>query len=252
MTLWTSEQIAEATGGKAAGEFSVTGLSIDTRSLKAGDLFVALKDTRDGHDFIPAAIEAGATGVLCEAASDGVSAVIVDDSAKALEALGAYAGKARKALRIGVTGSVGKTSVKDALAVMLSAFGNAHKSIKSFNNHFGVPITLATIAEGADFAVLEMGMNHAGEMSALSKLAKPQIALINNVVGAHLAHFENVEAIADAKAEIIDGMEAGGTIILNGDNQYTPKIRKKAKAAKLNVLTFGHSDDDDLHGNSLM
>jgi len=246
MTLWTSEQIAEATGGKAAVEFSVTGLSIDTRSLKAGDLFVALKDTRDGHDFIPAAIEAGAAGVLCEAASGGVSAVIVDDSAKALEALGAYAGKARKALRIGVTGSVGKTSVKDALAVMLSAFGHTHKSLKSFNNHFGVPITLATIPEGADFAVLEMGMNHAGEMSALSKLAKPQIALINNVVGAHLAHFENVEAIADAKAEIIDGMEAGGTIILNGDNEYTPKIRKKAKAAKLNILTFGHSDEDDV------
>ena len=246
MTLWTSEQIAEATGGKATAEFSVTGLSIDTRSLKSGDLFVALKDARDGHDFIPAAIEAGAAGVLCEKAGDDVSAVIVGESSKALEALGAYAGKTREALRIGVTGSVGKTSVKDALAVMLSAFGKAHKSIKSFNNHYGVPITLATIPEEADFAVLEMGMNHAGEMSALSKLAKPQIALINNVVGAHLAHFENVEAIADAKAEIIDGMEAGGTIILNGDSEYTPKIRAKAEAAKLNVLTFGHSDSDDV------
>ena len=246
MTLWTSEQIAEATGGKATAEFSVTGLSIDTRSLKSGDLFVALKDARDGHDFIPAAIEAGAAGVLCEKAGDDVSAVIVGESSKALEALGAYAGKTREALRIGVTGSVGKTSVKDALAVMLSAFGKAHKSIKSFNNHYGVPITLATIPEEADFAVLEMGMNHAGEMSALSKLAKPQIALINNVVGAHLAHFENVEAIADAKAEIIDGMEAGRTIILNGDSEYTPKIRAKAEAAKLNVLTFGHSDSDDV------
>ena len=246
MTLWTSEQIAEATGGKATAEFSVTGLSIDTRSLKSGDLFVALKDARDGHDFIPAAIEAGAAGVLCEKAGDDVSAVIVGESSKALEALGAYAGKTREALRIGVTGSVGKTSVKDALAVMLSAFGKAHKSIKSFNNHYGVPITLATIPEEADFAVLEMGMNHAGEMSALSKLAKPQIALINNVVGAHLAHFENVEAIADAKAEIIDGMEAGGTIILNGDSEYKSKIRAKAEAAKLNVLTFGHSDSDDV------
>ena len=123
MTLWTSEQIAEATGGKATAEFSVTGLSIDTRSLKSGDLFVALKDARDGHDFIPAAIEAGAAGVLCEKAGDDVSAVIVGESSKALEALGAYAGKTREALRIGVTGSVGKTSVKDALAVMLSAFG---------------------------------------------------------------------------------------------------------------------------------
>ena len=246
MTLWTSEQIAQATGGKATTNFSVTGLSIDTRSLKAGDLFVALKDTRDGHDFIPAAIEAGASGVLCETAGEGVNAVLVKESSTALEELGVYAGKTRKALRIGVTGSVGKTSVKDALAVMLSAFGKAHKSIKSFNNHYGVPITLATIPEESDFAVLEMGMNHASEMSALSKLAKPQIALINNVVGAHLAHFENVEAIADAKAEIIDGMEAGGTIILNGDNEHTPKIRAKAEAAKLNVLTFGHSDSDDV------
>ena len=246
MTLWTSKQIAEATGGKQTADFSVTGLSIDTRSLKAGDLFVALKDTRDGHDFIPAAIEAGASGILGEKADEGVSAVIVAESAKALEALGVYAADTRKALRIGVTGSVGKTSVKDALAVMLAAFGTAHKSQKSFNNHYGVPITLATIAEETDYTVLEMGMNHAGEMSALSKLAKPQIALINNVVGAHLAHFENVDGIADAKAEVIDGMEAGGTLILNGDNEHTPKIKAKAEAANLKVLTFGHSDEDDV------
>ncbi len=246
MSLWTSEQIAEATGGKATAEFSVTGLSIDTRSLIAGDLFIALKDVRDGHDFIPAAIEAGAAGVLCEFSDEGVNAVIIDESYTALEALGVYAAKARKALRVGVTGSVGKTSVKDALGVMFAAFGNSHKSIKSFNNHFGVPITLATIPENADYAVLEMGMNHTGEMSALSKLARPQIALINNVVGAHLAHFKNVEAIADAKAEIIDGMDAGGILILNGDNEHTPKIRKKAEAAQLNVLTFGHSDADDI------
>jgi len=129
---------------------------------------------------------------------------------------------------------------------MLDAFGSTHKSIKSFNNHFGVPITLATIPEEADFAVLEMGMNHQGEMSAISAIAKPQIAVINNVVGAHLAHFDNVEGIADAKAEIIDGMEAGGTIILNGDNEHTPKIRAKAEAANLRVLTFGHSDADDV------
>jgi UDP-N-acetylmuramoyl-tripeptide--D-alanyl-D-alanine ligase len=246
MTLWTSQQIADATGGKATADFSVSGLSIDSRSLAAGDLFVALKDVRDGHDFIPAALESGAGGLLCESAPEGASAVLVDDSAKALEALGVYARETRQALRIGVTGSVGKTSVKDALSVMLTAFGNPHKSLKSFNNHFGVPITLATLPEDADYAVLEMGMNHAGEMSALSKLAKPQIALINNVAGAHLAHFENVEAIADAKAEIIDGMSAGGILILNGDNEHTPRIRAKADAAKLKVLTFGHSDTDDV------
>ena len=121
-----------------------------------------------------------------------------------------------------------------------------HKSIKSFNNYIGVPITLATIPEDTKYAVLEMGMNHAGEMSALSKLAKPQIAIINNVVGAHLAHFKNVDEIADAKAEIIEGMEAGDVLILNGDNEYTPRILEKAEAADLKVLTFGHSDTDDV------
>ena len=246
MTLWTSEDIAKATGGQVTSDFDVTGLSIDTRTLKKGDLFVALKDTRDGHDFIAAAIEAGAGGVLCESAPESAAAVITADSAKALEALGVFARDERTALRVGVTGSVGKTSVKDALAVMLSAFGKTHKSIKSFNNHLGVPITLATIPQEAEYAVLEMGMNHSGEMAELSKLAKPQIAIINNVVGAHLAHFESVEAIADAKAEIIQGMESGGTIILNGDNEFTPRIRKAAEAAGLQVLTFGHSDTDDI------
>ena len=246
MTLWNSAEIVKATGGTATSEFDVTGLSIDTRSLKAGDLFVALKDVRDGHNFIPAAMEAGAGGILCEVAPENTPAVIVPDSAKALEALGMRARNDRDALRIGVTGSVGKTSVKDALAVMLSAFGTTHKSIKSFNNHLGVPITLATIPDDTKYAVLEMGMNHGGEMSGLSKLAKPQIAVINNVVGAHLANFDSVEKIADAKAEIIEGMEPGDTLILNGDNEYTPRIREKAIAAKLKVLTFGHSDKDDI------
>ena len=246
MTLWTSAEIAKATGGRVTLEFEVTGLSIDTRNLEKDDLFVALKDVRDGHDYITAAIAAGAGGVLGETSPENTPAVLVAESSKALEGLGVYARNIRQALRIGVTGSVGKTSVKDALAVMLSTYGQTHKSIKSFNNHFGVPITLATIPRDAKFAVLEMGMNHADEMSGLSKLAKPQIAIINNVVGAHLAHFENVEGIADAKAEIIDGMEAGGTLILNGDNEYTPRIRKKAEAANLRVLTFGHSERDDV------
>lgn len=246
MTLWTSKDIATATGGTATAEFAVSGLSIDSRTLQSGDLFVALKDIRDGHDFIPAAIAAGASGLLCETAPEGVPAVIVPDSTLALEALGAYSVKTRRALRIGVTGSVGKTSVKDALAVMLSEFGHTHKSLKSFNNHLGLPITLSTLSADADYAVLEMGMNHAGEMSALSKLGRPQISIINNVADAHLANFKNIEGIADAKAEIIDGMDSGGVIILNGDNEYTPRIRKKADKAGLGVLTFGHAETDDV------
>lgn len=247
MTLWTSAEIAKATQGRVTSDFSVTGLSIDTRSLQKGDLFVALKDARDGHDFIPNAVSAGAGGVLCEHAPEGVPAVIVPNSSKAMQDLGVFARDIRKAFRIGVTGSVGKTSVKDALAVMLAAFGHTHKSIKSFNNHFGVPITLATIPRDSDFAVLEMGMNHAGEMSELSKIARPQLSIINNVAGAHLANFKNIEGIADAKAEIIDGMSAGSVLILNGDNQYTPRIREKAKAANLEIVTFGHSKSDDIY-----
>ncbi len=246
MTLWTSAEIARATGGDATHDFTVSGVSIDTRTLQFGDLFIALKDARDGHEFIPAAIAAGAAGVLCGRADDSTKAVVVEDVAKALEALGVHARLTRKALRIGVTGSVGKTSVKEALAVMLSAFGTPHKSIKSFNNHIGVPITLSTLPEDADYAVFEMGMNHAGEMSGLSKQVQPQIALINNVVGAHLANFENVEAIADAKSEMIEGMLSGSILILNGDSEHTPRIRAKAENADLRVLTFGHSDDDDV------
>lgn len=247
MTLWTSAEIAEATDGHVTSEFEVSGLSIDTRTIKKGDLFVALKDVRDGHDYIGAAMAAGAGGVLGETAPDNTPAVLAAESSKALEGLGVHARNVRQVLRIGVTGSVGKTSVKDALAVMLSTYGQTHKSIKSFNNHFGVPITLATIPQDAKFAVLEMGMNHTGEMSGLSKLVKPQIAVINNVVGAHLAHFKNVEGIADAKSEIIDGMDAGAVLILNGDNEHTSRIIQKAEAANLRVLTFGHSESDDVY-----
>lgn len=246
MMLWRSADIAKATGGQATHDFTVSGLSIDTRTLQPGDLFVALKDVRDGHEFIAAAVAKGAGGVLCEHAPENVKAVVVPHTESALQKLGSLARDTRKAIRIGVTGSVGKTSVKNALTIMLSEFGIAHKSLKSFNNHLGLPITLATLPADADYAVLEMGMNHAGEMSALSKLAQPQIAIINNVVGAHLAHFENVEGIADAKAEIIEGMLPGSTLILNGNNPYTPRIRAKAEAADLRILTFGRSAGDDI------
>jgi len=151
-----------------------------------------------------------------------------------------------QAIRIGVTGSVGKTSVKDALFTLLSAFGHAHKSQKSFNNHLGAPITLASMPKETNFGVFELGMNHAGELSDLSNLVQPHIALITNVEMAHLANFDNVEAIGRAKAEIIDGVPFGGTVILNGDNDQTPMIKEMATAKNLRVLTFGHSDDDDV------
>jgi len=241
--VWTSEEIAKATGGEASSDFTVSGLSIDTRTIEAGDLFVPLKDIRDGHDFISAAMENGAGGTLSEKPISG-DVVIVKDSLQALRDLGKEGVERSRALRIAVTGSVGKTSVKEALAHMFSAFGNTHKSLKSYNNHWGVPLTMARMPQEAEFGIFEMGMNHAGELSDLSNLLRPDIALITTVAGAHLAHFENVEAIADAKAEIIDGLRNNGTLILNADNPYTPRIIGKAKGKK--IITFGRSNDCDI------
>ena len=241
--LWTSENIAKAVGGTASGQWSVSGISIDSRSIEKDDLFVPLKDARDGHEFIPMALEKGAGGVLSEKEVSG-NHVLVEDSFKALRALGKEGVERSQALRIAVTGSVGKTSVKEALAHMFGAFETTHKSLKSYNNHWGVPLTMARMPQETKYGIFEMGMNHAGELSELSNLLRPDIALITNVAGAHLAHFENVEAIADAKAEIIDGLRNNGTLVLNADNPYTPQILKKADGKK--VITFGHSNDCDI------
>jgi len=244
MNLWTSKEIAYATSGQATSDFAVDGLSIDTRTLKKGDLFVALKSERDGHDYISRAMEAGASGVLAEKQVGEAASVIVPDTQKALEALGAAGRDRSQALRIAVTGSVGKTSLKEALATIFSEFGETHKSQKSFNNHLGAPITLATLPEAAKFGIFELGMNHAGEISALSTQVKPEIALISNVVSVHLAHFESETDIARAKAEIIDGLSPEGTLILNSDNPHTPLI--KSLADKRTVLTFGEASGSDV------
>lgn len=238
--LWAASDIAKAVGGKASADWSVSGVSIDSRSLEKGDLFVPLKDARDGHDFIDMALENGAGGTLSEKDVSG-NHVRVDDTLTALRSLGKEGVERSQALRIAVTGSVGKTSVKEALALMFAKFGNVHKSLKSYNNHWGVPLTMARMPQETDFGIFEMGMNHAGELSDLSNLLRPDIALITNVAGAHLAHFENVEAIADAKAEIIEGLGSKGIVVLNADNPYTPQIMAKAKGKK--IITFGRSND---------
>ncbi|MGJ8561134.1 MAG: UDP-N-acetylmuramoyl-tripeptide--D-alanyl-D-alanine ligase [Litorimonas sp.] len=241
--LWTSTDIAAATGGTETGAFQATGISIDTRSLLPGDLFVPLTNTRDGHDFIDAAMTAGAAGTLTE--KDGFSpAVRVSDALAALQALGQAGRDRSSAKRIAVTGSVGKTSVKDALAVMLATYGSTHKSQRSFNNHLGVPITLATLPQEAEFAVFETGMNHAGELTDLSTQVAPHIALITTVASAHQANFESIEAIADAKAEIRHGLMPDGVLILNADNEYTPRIRAQADGIK--IITFGHAEGADI------
>jgi len=241
--LWSASDIAKATGGKVSGEWFVSGVSIDSRTLEKNDLFIPIKDVRDGHDFISMAQDNGAGGVLSERDMSG-NHVRVDDTLEALRGLGKEGVERSRALRIAVTGSVGKTSVKEALAHMFGAFEATHKSLKSYNNHWGVPLTMARMPQETRYGIFEMGMNHASELSDLSNLLRPDIALITNVAGVHLAHFENVEAIADAKAEIIDGLRNNGTLILNEDNPHTPRIIEKAKGKR--VITFGHSNDCDV------
>lgn len=243
--LWTSAEIAAATGGQFPAEhpFLVSGICIDSREVRDGDLFVPLKDARDGHDFIKSAMENGAAGTLSEVDTDAPH-VRVKDSFRALVDLGGEGRDRSSAKRIAVTGSVGKTSVKDALAVMLAEYGLTHKSQRSFNNHLGVPITLATLPQAADFAVFETGMNHAGELTDLSKQVAPHIALITTVAGAHQANFENIEAIADAKAEIRHGLMPNGVLILNADNEYTPRIRAQSEGIK--IVTFGRAEGSDI------
>ncbi len=244
--LWTSSDAAAATGGKAVGDWAVTGLSIDTRSLQPGDLFVPLKDVRDGHDFIPQARSAGAGAILSERGGEPEPCLIVEDTLQAMRDLAVAARERSSAVRIAVTGSVGKTSVKEALAVICTASGHAHKSLKSFNNHWGVPLTLATMPIDTDYGVFEIGMNHAGELSDLSPLAAPHIAIITKIAPAHLAHFDSVDDIAAAKAEIFEGLPPGGTAILNADDAYFSYLSGRAKAKGAKILTFGSAQDADV------
>lgn len=238
MSLWTHTDAAAATGGQATAPFTVNGLSIDTRSLQPGDLFIALKAARDGHDFVARAFANGAAAALVDHVPEGVTGpcLIVPDVQAALVALGA-AGRARCSAKvIGVTGSVGKTSTKEMLRVMLSQFGTVHAAEASFNNHLGVPITLALIPPTADFAVIEIGMNHPGEIAPLARLARLDVAMVTTVAAAHLEAFDNIAGIAHEKAAIFDGLESGGQAVYNADVETTPIL---AAAAGPTGLSFG-------------
>jgi UDP-N-acetylmuramoyl-tripeptide--D-alanyl-D-alanine ligase len=247
MSLWTVAAMAQAMDATAQGALpqSVSGLSIDTRTLEKGEAFFALKDVRDGHDFVEAALKAGA-GVAVVAAdkramfAKDTPLLVVADVLEALTAL-ARAARARSAAKfIGVTGSVGKTGTKEALRLALSSDGETHASAASYNNHWGVPLSLARCPESARYAVLEMGMNHAGEIAPLTKLVRPHVAIITTIEPVHLEFFDSVEAIADAKAEIFEGIEPGGAAVLNRDNPHFARLQKAAKAAGIErVVSFG-------------
>jgi len=240
--LWTSAAIARATGGRVTQAFDVTGISIDSRAIAPGDLFVALKDVRDGHDFAAAALKGGAAGALVSRIPAGCTEadplILVPDVLAALEDLG-RAGRARtKARVIGVTGSVGKTSTKEMLRAVLAGQGRVHAAEASFNNHWGVPLTLARMPQNADFAVIEIGMNHPGEIAPLARMARPHVAVITTVAAAHMAAFDGIEGIAREKAAIFEGLEPGGTAIIPAGLEVTP-ILEAASAGAGRVLRFG-------------
>jgi UDP-N-acetylmuramoyl-tripeptide--D-alanyl-D-alanine ligase len=244
--LWTSDDIELATGGSATTAFAVTGgISIDTRSLQPGDLFVALTDQRDGHDFVNAAFKAGASGALVSKPVAGGPVVQVDDVLEALTALGIAARVRSGAIRTAVTGSAGKTSVKEMLSRIYTAFGRAHSNAKSFNNHWGVPLTLARMPEDTERAIFEIGMSTPGEIAPRSLMVRPQIGLITCIAAAHLEGLGSMEAIAREKSDIFAGLEAGGTIILPADDVFLDFLAERARAycPTGNVETFGRSPD---------
>ncbi len=249
VALWTAAEVAAATGGRATRDFAATGVSIDSRGLAPGDLFVALTDRRDGHEFVAAALAAGAAGALVSRRPEGVAAdaplVIVADVLAALTALGA-AGRARSHARvIGVTGSVGKTSSKEMLRAALAGQGRVHAAEASFNNHWGVPLTLARLPEAADFAVIEIGMNRPGEIAPLSRLARPHVALVTTVAAAHLEAFDDIAGIAHEKAAIYEGLEPGGTAILPSGLDVTPILAAAAARHAARRVSFGTGAGDD-------
>ncbi len=243
MSLWSAAEAEMATGGQAIGAWQASGISIDTRSLQPGDLFVALKAARDGHDFVAQALEKGAAAAMVAYRPEGVPQdaplLVVADVMAGLTALGA-AGRARaKARVVAVTGSVGKTSTKEMLREMLSDFGTVQAAEASFNNHWGVPITLARLRPETDFAVVEIGMNHPGEIAPLAKLARPHVAMITAIAPAHLEAFESIDGIASEKASIFSGLEYGGHAIYPCDLPTSPILEEAARAAGGVCLPFG-------------
>jgi UDP-N-acetylmuramoyl-tripeptide--D-alanyl-D-alanine ligase len=247
--LWTAADVAAATGGSSTADWAATGVSIDTRSLAAGDLFVALRGpTHDGHDFVGAAMECGAVAAMVDRGVPNLPAaaplLCVPDTVAALGALGAGARNRSRAQIVAVTGSVGKTGTKEALRLALLPSGSTYASAGGLNNHWGAPLSLARLPPEAAYGVFELGMNHPGEIAALTRLVRPHIAVITNVEPAHLGFFPSVEAIADAKAEIFLGLEPGGIAILNRDNPHYPRLAAAAtRAGAAEVISFGIHPD---------
>ena len=251
--LWTVAEAVAATGGRPEGlsDGPLSAVSIDSREIAPESLFVAIKgDKLDGHDFVEAALAAGASAALVSEewyrAHPGNNLIVVPDPLEALRALGRAARARSKALIVAVTGSAGKTTTKEAIRSVLAGAGKTHYSIKSFNNHWGVPLMLARLPREAQFGVFEIGMNHAGEITPLVKLVRPHIAVITTVAAAHLEFFPSISDIARAKAEIFEGLEEGGTAILNADHEYLHVLFARARELGIGkVITYGYDEEAD-------
>jgi len=244
--LWTADEIAAATGGTMSQPFEVTGVTFDSREVEPGFLFVAMPGTvHDGHSFVDAAFSAGATGALVSQPVAGPH-VLVADVAAALEALGRASRERSNATIFGVTGSVGKTSTKEALYAALEriAPGRTHRSVKSYNNHTGVPLSLARMPRDATYGIFEMGMNNAGEIRALSAQVRPHVTVVTAIAPAHIENLGSEEAIADAKAEIFESLEPDGIAIVPNDTAHRDRLVKAARRHADRIITFGTGDAD--------
>lgn len=257
--LWTPEEIVVATGAPPVVMEPATGVSIDTRTLKAGDLFCAIQgEARDGHDFVRDAFGKGAAAALVSrrraAEFDGSGPlVVVGDVLEGLRLLGAAARRRSRARIAAITGSVGKTGTKEALRLVLSRQGETHASAASYNNHWGVPLTLARMPRDSRFGAFEIGMNHAGEIAPLTGLVRPHVAVVTTVEPVHIEYFRSILGIADAKGEIFSGLEPGGIAVINRDNPYCERLMAHAAASPAGrVITFGENAEADVRARRLI
>src|SRR5690606_38778575 len=247
--LWTLQEIVAATGGRPEGEPAETfaGVSIDSRTVSTGEIFVAIRGDRlDGHAFVASALESGAGLAVVDRRPEGVAGplLVVDDTLRALEDIGRAARERFRGRVVAVTGSVGKTGTKEALRLVLGRQGAVHAAAGSHNNRWGVPLTLARLPANAAYGVFEVGMNHAGEIAPLTRLIRPHVAIVTAIAPVHIGHFDGLDAIADAKAEIFLGLEPGGVAIVNGDGEHCDRLRAAALAAGAGrVVAFGRRSD---------
>ncbi|MDE0967979.1 MAG: UDP-N-acetylmuramoyl-tripeptide--D-alanyl-D-alanine ligase [Octadecabacter sp.] len=242
-TLWTSQDADAATSGKSTREWDAMGVSIDTRTIQSGDLFVALLAERDGHDFVAIAFAKGAAAALVTHRPDNVPIdaplLVVSDVLAALAALGQAARARSSAKVLAITGSVGKTSAKEMARTVLSCQGRVHAAEASYNNHWGVPLTLARLPSETDFVVIEIGMSNPGEIAPLSQMTRPHVAMITTVGAAHLQAFDDITGIAHEKAAIIDGLIPGGIVVLNADTETSIVLQNYASKREVTQVLFG-------------